>query len=46
MVLVQLIYGSAFQKNQGGYCATIALILLIVVLSVLQYQLLRARGEK
>ncbi|WP_235815751.1 hypothetical protein [Cypionkella psychrotolerans] len=48
MVLVQLIYGSAFQKNQGGYGATIALILflLIVVLSVLQYQLLRARGEK
>lgn len=48
MVLVQLIYRSAFQKNQGGYGATIALILflLIVVLSVLQYQLLRARVEK
>lgn len=48
MVLVQLIYRSAFQKNQGGYGATVALILflLIVVLSVLQYQLLRARGQK
>ena len=48
MVLVQLIYRDAFQKNQGGYAASIALALfvLIVVLSVLQYQVLRARGEK
>jgi multiple sugar transport system permease protein len=48
IVLVQLIYRSAFQKNQGGYGATVALILflLIVILSILQYQLLRARGEK
>jgi multiple sugar transport system permease protein len=46
--MVQLIYRSAFQKNQGGYGATVALILfvIIVVVSVLQYQLLRARGEK
>lgn len=46
--LVQLIYRSAFQKNQGGYGATVALVLfiVIVVVSVLQYQLLRARGEK
>lgn len=46
--LVQLIYRSAFQKNQGGYGATVALLLfvVIVVVSVLQYQLLRARGEK
>jgi multiple sugar transport system permease protein len=45
---VQLIYRSAFQKNQGGYGATVALLLfiVIVVVSVLQYQLLRARGEK
>ena len=48
MVLVQLIYRQAFQNNHGGYGATIslALFVLIVVLSVLQYQLLRARGAK
>ena len=46
--LVQLIYRAAFQKNQGGYGATVALLLfvVIVVVSVLQYQLLRARGDK
>ena len=46
--MVQLIYRSAFQKNQGGYGATAALVLfaVIVVVSVLQYQLLRARGQK
>ncbi len=48
MGMVQLIYRSAFQKNQGGYGAAVALILfaIIVVVSVLQYQLLRAKGEK
>lgn len=47
LALVQLIYRSAFQKNQGGYGATVALVLfvIIVVVSVLQYQLLRARGN-
>ena len=46
--MVQLIYRSAFQKNQGGYGATVALVLFfaIVVVSVLQYQLLRARGAR
>ena len=46
--MVQLIYRSAFQKNQGGYGATAALVLfaIIVIVSVLQYQLLRARGQK
>ena len=46
--LVQLIYKNAFQKNQGGYGATVAVTLfaIIVIFSVLQYQLLRARGEK
>ena len=48
MGIVQLIYRSAFQKNQGGYGATAALVLfaIIVIVSVLQYQLMRARGEK
>lgn len=46
--LVWLVYRDAFQKNQGGYGATIAVVLfaLIVGVSVLQYQALRARGEK
>lgn len=46
--LVQLIYRSAFQKNNGGYGATVAVVLflVIVVFSVLQFQMLRARGEK
>jgi multiple sugar transport system permease protein len=45
--MVQLIYRSAFQKNQGGYGATVALVLfaIIVIASVLQYQLLRGRSE-
>ena len=48
MGLVQLIFRNAFQKNQGGYGATVAVVLfaIIVVFSVLQYQLLRARGDK
>jgi multiple sugar transport system permease protein len=48
MGLVQLIYRNAFQKNMGGYGAAVAVTLfaVIVIFSVLQYQLLRARGEK
>ncbi len=46
MGLVQLIFRNAFQKNMGGYGATVAVVLfaIIVIFSVLQYQLLRARG--
>ncbi len=46
--MVQLIYRTAFQKNQGGYGATVALVLfaIIVIVSVLQYQLLRARSDR
>lgn len=48
LVMVQLIFRSAFQKNQGGYGATVALVLfaIIVILSVLQYQLVRVRSER
>jgi multiple sugar transport system permease protein len=48
MVLVQYIYNQAFERNHGGYGATIAvaLFVIVIVFSVLQYQLLRARGEK
>jgi multiple sugar transport system permease protein len=48
MVLVQYIYQQAFQKSEGGYAATIsvALFVIIITVSVLQYVALRARGEK
>ena len=48
LTMVQLIYRTAFQNNKGGYGATIALMLflLIVVVSVLQYQLLRVRAQR
>lgn len=48
MVLVQYIYEQAFVHNKGGYGATIAvaLFVLVVAVSVLQYQALRARGER
>jgi multiple sugar transport system permease protein len=47
-VLVQLIYRQAFQLNKGGYASAIAVFLfvIIVVLSVLQYQALRARSAR
>jgi multiple sugar transport system permease protein len=48
MVLVQYIYEQAFQRNAGGYAATIAVALFVIVVgfSVLQYQLLRIRGAQ
>jgi len=48
MVLVQYIYKQAFISNRGGYGATVALALFVIIIafSVLQFQLLRARGEK
>ncbi len=44
-VVVQFIYKQAFQTNRGGYGATIAtaLFLAIAALSLLQFQVLRAR---
>jgi multiple sugar transport system permease protein len=48
MVMVQYIYKQAFQMNKGGLAdaSAVVLFLLIVVLSVLQFQLLRARGVR
>lgn len=48
MVMVQHIYETAFQRNQGGYAAAIAVVLflIVVVFSVLQFQLLRIRGQR
>jgi multiple sugar transport system permease protein len=46
MVMVQYIYKQAFQMNKGGLAdaAAVVLFMLIVILSVLQFQLLKARG--
>ena len=48
MVLVQYIYEQAFVHNKGGYGATVAVALFVIVIiaSVLQFQALRARGEQ
>jgi multiple sugar transport system permease protein len=48
MVLVQYIYTVAFQGNQGGYGATVAVALfaLVLVVSVLQFQLMRLRSAR
>jgi multiple sugar transport system permease protein len=45
MVLVQYIFEQAFQKNNGGYAATIAVALFIIVVafSLLQLQAVRLR---
>lgn len=46
--MVELVYRSAFQKNQGGYGAAAAVILFLVIvsISVLQFQLSRAKGQR
>jgi len=48
MVLVQYIFEQAFVHNKGGYAATVAVALFVIVVafSVLQFQVLRARGER
>ena len=48
MVMVQYIYEQAFQKNSGGYAATlaVALFVVVVVFSILQFQILRIRGQR
>ncbi len=48
MVLVQYIYEQAFQKNSAGYASAIAVALFVIVVafSVLQYQVLRIRGAR
>jgi multiple sugar transport system permease protein len=48
LVLVQYIYSLGFQKDQGGYAATVAVALFVIVmaLSVLQFTALRAGSRK
>ncbi|MDT1062466.1 sugar ABC transporter permease [Paracoccus sp. CPCC 101403] len=47
-VLLLMVYREAFQQNNGGYAAAISLVvfLLIVAVSVFQYQVLRIRGRR
>ena len=44
-VMVQYIYKQAFVQNHGGYAATVAMVLFVIIaaLSVLQFQVLRTR---
>lgn len=48
MVMVQYIFESAFIKNDGGYAATVAVAMFVVVIafSVLNFQALRAGGSR
>ncbi|MBV8141331.1 MAG: sugar ABC transporter permease [Verrucomicrobia bacterium] len=48
MVVLLYMYREAFQQNRGGYAATvaIALVLVIVVVSALQFRLLNVRRTK
>lgn len=47
-VLLLLVYREAFQQNDGGYASAVALVLfvIIMVVSILQFQLLRVRGKR
>lgn len=47
-VLLMLVYREAFQLNNGGYASAVALVLfaVIIVVSILQFQLLRIRGGR
>ncbi len=48
MVLVQYIFDQAFVHNNSGYADTVAvaLFVIVIVFSILQFQALRARGER
>ena len=48
MVMVQYIFESAFVKNDGGYAATVAVAMFVIVIafSVLNFQALRAGGAR
>jgi multiple sugar transport system permease protein len=48
MVLVQYIFDQAAIHNRGGYAATIAVAMFVIVIafSIFNYQLLRARGQR
>ncbi len=47
-VLLLMVYREAFQLNNGGYASAVALVLFLVIMvvSVLQFQLLRIGGSR
>ena len=47
-VLLLLVYREAFQLDHGGYASAVALVLFVIILvvSVLQFQVLRVRGRR
>jgi multiple sugar transport system permease protein len=48
MVMVQYIFDRAFVKNSGGYAATVAVAMFVIVIafSILNFQALRARSAR
>jgi multiple sugar transport system permease protein len=48
MVMVQYIFDRAFLNNDGGYAATVAVAMFVIVIafSVFNFQILRARGQR
>jgi len=46
-VLLLMVYREAFQLDKGGYASAVALILFVMIaaFSILQFQLLKARGQ-
>jgi multiple sugar transport system permease protein len=47
-VLLLMVYREAFQLNNGGYGATVAMVLVVIIatISVLQFQILRIGGRR
>ena len=47
LVVLQLVYKQGFQLNRGGYASAIAMVLFVIIIiaSVLQYQVLRSKDR-
>jgi multiple sugar transport system permease protein len=47
LVVLQLVYKQGFQLNRGGYASAIAMVLFVIIIiaSVLQYQVLRNKDK-
>ena len=48
MVVLFYMYREAFQQNRGGYAATVAIVLVavIIIVSAIQFRLLNAKRAK
>ena len=47
LVVLQLVYKQGFQLNRGGYASAIAMVLFVIIIiaSVLQYQVLKSKDR-